>query len=186
MKIELLWKWLKYDVRQLTWRYAKARLEDKSPETADMASEDGSKTSEDMTYRLCLTGAARLGAVLKDYLDDDGVEEADDKGETYAQAWLFGLKRGADVSGAQSMASLMHWYIVRFAVWQWLKMYSPNEAGQERQELKELEDEMKTALSLGDMPMKERDGDDTGEDEVIIQYVPIDYEMRDKALPEGD
>lgn len=183
MKIRLLWKWLRYDVQQLTWRYARARMEDKQPEVGDLASEDDSKTSDNLVYRLCLTGLARLGVVLRKYIDENG-DEADDDGTRKAPSWVFTLREGSDMAGAQSMAGLMHWFVVRFAVWSWLKMYSPAEAAGERQELKDLEDEMTSALDLGVMPMKGVAEEAASYDD--IEYMPIEYEMRDKALAAGD
>lgn len=166
MTIVLLKKWLIYDVDQLVHRYAKMRQDNPELlETADLSGDDSSDNL--LKIRLIVTGTAKLRRKLAEYLTKV-TDDADDANLS-KDSWSFTFTDEADFD-SWGMAELMHWFVVRFAVWQWLKIFSPAESKNEKEELDELESELDDMISDLAMPTKERRDvyNEDGDEDVIV------------------
>lgn len=151
MTISLLYTYLQYDVEQLIEQYSRVWIADSGDRfEANLRSEEDNEA--DLIRRLIQTGCARLRRLLHRYIDKEPYE-ADNKLRNEAEAFYLGA---TSVDG-QSMADLMHWYVVRDALSVWCKMQNhPKEADLERGELKELEGELLDTVRWGAMPKKIR------------------------------
>lgn len=169
MKITLLLKYIKYDVWQLTHRAGQVRITD--PELKDLAQMDDNESDEHLILRLALTGTARLRHFLKDYIERKG-EDATDELPEGKQSWSFTFRE--DKADSHALAELMHWFVVRYAVYEWMGLFAPSEQAAARAELEDVADEIKEAMQDSDMPTKERRdiSDPSEEYEVEITYVP--------------
>ena len=168
MIIELLYKYLDHDVRQLTTRYAEVRTND--PEVRDISQLGDGKSDQQLIMRLIVTGVGRLRAVLRDKLVNR-TENADDK-LPVAASWDFTFKE-ADAD-SRALAELMHWFIVKAAIVEWCRMFSPNDLPEVKYALEDAADELDELLSGSGMPMKERRTlvDEDGPAEVKFTYIP--------------
>lgn len=167
MRIKLLAKYIAHDVRQLTYRYAVGRFEE---DEKRMDAQIGENDSDDqLILRYIYTGTAKLRMILKDHIEQKH-EDADD---TLANKTEWGFTFKEEFADSHALAELMHWFVVKFALAQWVKMFSPNEAGLAEGELDEIEDELKNWLDDA-MPMKEH----RSRLDEIIPDVEIVYEPR--------
>lgn len=169
MKITLLLEYLRYDVWQLTHRAGQVRIDE--PETKDLAQMDDNESDENLILRFVLTGTAKLRHLLKDWLERKS-EEASDELPEGKQSWSFTFRE--DKADSHALAELMHWFVVRYAVYEWMGLFSPSEKASAKADLDGVADEIKDALQGSDMPMKERrDISDPAEEyEVEITYIP--------------
>lgn len=167
MRIQLLYKYIAHDVKQLTLRYANARLTD-NPELADQAAFGENDSDEQLLRRWVVTGTARLRVVLRDYISKK-TENADDT-LTDKETWGFNFTN--DVADSHGTAELMHWFVVKWCMWQWLLQYAPSEANATKNELDELEDDLNKVFSDSDMPTKERREKYVDVDEIVVTYEP--------------
>lgn len=156
MEITLHLEPIHYDVEQLTHRYSEARIE--NAETKDLAQVDRNSSDRALVLRYVLTGTAKLRHILRDYLERK-TEDANDKlpwtsDTATKRTWTFTFKE--DKFDSHALAELMHWFVVRFCVWEWCKMYAPTEAKAAKDELEDMQIDLEDALVGGDMPMKER------------------------------
>lgn len=167
MTIKLLWRYLNYGVGQLTNRYAQARLSD-NPEQRDTADLSGSNASDTaLVRRLVSTGASKLSKILSQYIEVSPTN-ADDT-ITEDSEWSYTFSKPLQVDG-WALAGLMHWFIVRFAVKEWLKTFGfANEARLEAKELEDAEKELKQMLSESAMPVKDNSLYKIAED--VIEYI---------------
>lgn len=179
MTITLYWNYLLYDVEQLTHRYSKARIADM--ETQDVAAftkED--KSDKDLMHRFVITGTAHLRSILREFLDKKS-EESNDVLPQYKTSWGFSFLETAPTFDGHAMAELMHWFIIRFCLWHWLKMFAPTEAEIEGIEMEKIEYELKSMLDSDEMPTKQRL--EYYEDSQDIVYVPPGYPNPYAPLP---
>ena len=88
MIIELLYKYLDHDVRQLTTRYAEARTND--PELRDLSQLGDGTSDQQLIRRLIVTGVGKLRAVLRDKLVNS-TENADDERAACSEAEVSGF-----------------------------------------------------------------------------------------------
>lgn len=167
MQIKLFWKYLNYDVGQLTNRYSHARLSE-NPELRDGADLSGDNTSDTaLVRRLIITGASRLSKILSNYIEVSPVGSNDRLTED--SEWIYTFSKQLNVDG-WALAGLMHWFIVRFAVKEWLKTFGfANEAIHENKELEDAENELKQMLSESAMPVKDNSRYKIVED--VIEYI---------------
>lgn len=170
MTIKLLWKYLHYDVDQLTWRYGKTHNADE--ENKEISQTALGESDTNLVKRLVITGTARLRRILADYITEKSVD-ANDTLPLDKTDWSFTFNAEVAADG-HALAELMHWFVVRFALWQWCKMFAPDQASMEEREMKDLKKDLDKMLEGSDsaMPMKEALAtiDDGLEDEVVIIY----------------
>lgn len=162
MTIKLLYTYLAHDVMQLTTRYAEARA--KEPDTRDLAQMGDGQSDQELIMRFIMTGAARLRRVLRGKLVTP-TEDATDilptsdtpKGERpKTDSWEFTFNDTAEEADGEALAGLMHWFVVRWAVSEWCRMFSPNDLPIAKQDTKDTENEIDELLSEVAMPTKER------------------------------
>ena len=152
MIVELIYKYLRYDIEQLTYRYGKARQNDNA-ELFDLTALEGDDTSDDnLMQRFCLTGVAKLRMLLKDHLE----KYTDDANDVLNDDTKWTFKFTSDEYDATALASLMHWFVVRWALWQWCLAFAPSDARTAKSDLDDAEDEMKNLLLDSAMPTKDR------------------------------
>lgn len=168
MIIELLYKYLDHDVRQLTTRYAEARTND--PELRDLSQLGDGTSDQQLIRRLIVTGVGKLRAVLRDKLVNS-TENADDKFPVVT-SWEFNFKE-ADAD-SRALAELMHWFIVRAAIVEWCRMFSPSDLSEVKSAVGDAADELDELLSSSSMPTKERRTliSEDGPAEVKFTYIP--------------
>lgn len=158
MIIQLLYKYLDHDIKQLATRYADARA--KEPEIKDLAQLGDGDSDQQLIMRLIVTGVGRLRKVLAQKLkivtdnSDDTLPEAKEGKRPQKDRWDFDFKK--DYADSRALAELMHWFIVRTAVAEWCLMFSPNDAGAAKSEIEETEADLDELLSHSAMPVKER------------------------------
>ena len=97
MTIVLKWKYLHYDIDQLTYRYGKVHTTDEeNKELAQTTAENESDTN--LVRRLVVTGTARLRRILADYITAK-VEDANDTLPTEKTEWSFTFNDGVEADG---------------------------------------------------------------------------------------
>lgn len=151
MIVRLLYKYLGYDIKNLAYRYSRARYLDK-PELnfeSTLADED---FDENIIRRYCLTGIAKMRLLLREYLVANTADADDTLGTE--PSWQFKFK--ADEYDGKGLADVMHWFVVKLALLQWVEAYSPDDAAIARRELDSAEADLKKFLIDSPMPMKER------------------------------
>lgn len=171
MTIELLWKYIHYDVDQLTWRYGKTHTNDEENKHISQTTTDESDTN--LVKRFAVTGVGKLRRYLDDYVESN-TDDADDTLPISTTSWSFVFDDEVTADG-RGLAKLMHWFIVRFCIWQWCKIFAPDQAAMEERELKDLKKDLDKMLEGGDsaMPTKEAlviSPDDEYDDEIVITY----------------
>ncbi len=170
MIITLLFQYIKHDVHQLTHRYAESRTED--PDVKDIAQLDDNTSDKQLVMRYCLTGTARLRRILKEYITYK-TEDANDTLPQDKQSWSFAFKDDLDEADAHAMAELMHWFVVKFCLWEWMKMFgSPSDIKAAGDDVTSLEEDLKDMTGQFAMPMKERRTQYSETDEVTYTYIP--------------
>lgn len=163
MRIKLIAKYLAHDIRQITYRYASARNEDYEKRLESQFGEDESDSQ--LILRYLYTGTAKLRMLLKERIEQKH-EDADD---TLAEKAEWGFNFKENYADSHALAEMMHWFVVRFAVAQWAKTYSPNDAALAEGELSDIEDELKDWLDDA-MPMKEHRSRPDEVEEIVICY----------------
>ena len=147
MTITLIHKYLYHDIKQLTTRYAEARNMD--AETRDMAQIGDGQSDKELIMRLIITGVSRMRRLIKDKLVQANTD-ADDK----LPKESFKFKDETESDG-EALAGLMHWFVVRTAVYEWCAMFSPNDMAAAKLDADETKNELDDILSAS-MPMKEK------------------------------
>lgn len=180
MRIELKWKYIHYDVDQLTYRYGRTHVDE--PNTR--LSQTGANESDtNMVQRFAITGTARLRRLLNKFISAK-VEDANDALPTDKTKWGFEFNSDVTADG-HALAELMHWFVVRWCVYQWCLVFAPAQAIAEKAELKDLKRDLDKLLGGGgsSMPMKEAlvTPDDEAEESVVISYAP---RMDESNMPE--
>lgn len=175
MKIELHWKYIHYDIDQLTWRYSKTHTTDEeNKEIGQTSAADESDTN--LLKRLAITGTARLRRILSDYIAAK-VEDADDTLPESKTTWGYNFNADVEADG-HALAELMHWFVVRFAIWQWCKMFAPDQAPMEEAETKGLEKDLKKMVKGGGSGMPTKEAlvrEDAGwKEEIVFTYITPD------------
>ena len=151
MTITILHKYLYHDIKQLTTRYAEARNMD--AETRDMAQIGDGQSDKELIMRLIITGVSKMKRLLKDKLVLASTD-ADDKLPKEKESWSFPFKDETEADG-ESLAGLMHWFVVRTAVYEWCAMFSPNDMAAAKLDADETKNDLDDILSAS-MPMKEK------------------------------
>lgn len=164
MQVNLYRDYLRYDIEAITSRYANARVKD--PELRDEASQDDSASSRALTDRLISSGVAMALTMLSDHVSEVGNEAVDNKPRKNTSICVETL-HDMKVSG-KVLASLLHWVVVRYAVYSFLQTYAPNEAYAEKRHYEDLLLIAKSKLRTSPMPMKEKSEGFCGED--VYEY----------------
>lgn len=180
MTIKLFYTYLAHDVKQLTTRYAEART--KEPDLRDLAQLGDGESDKELIMRLIVTGVSRLKRVLKGKIrlcaeDSNDILPTDtqEKGRPVIDSWSFDFDNNNSDADGESLAGLMHWLVVRFAITEWCRMFSPADMGVAKQETQDVENEIDELLSGIAMPLKERTKKNT-EDwpaEIVYSNTPI-------------
>lgn len=166
MTISLIYAYIQYDVEQLAERYADAWTPD--PEMRfklTLRSDEGDEA--DLIRRLIDTACSRLAASLQKYLQSDK-SDADDslRNDDRRDYQLKG-----DNADGQSVADLMHWCAVRYAIAEWCRMQGRyREADAEAAEAATLTTSLTDSLRRGSMPMKEGKAQKVEEDKIFVHY----------------
>lgn len=173
MTIRLLFKYIHYDVDQLTWRYGKthnADEENKEISQTTLANE----SDKNLVLRWAVTGTALLRRILAEYITEK-VEDANDTLPTTKEDWSFTFNDDVTADG-HALAELMHWFIVRWCMYQWCLAFAPDQALLEKRTTDDLKKDLDKMLGGGDsaMPMKEAlvTPDDAYRESVVIEYIP--------------
>jgi len=158
MTIQLLYRYLDHDVRQLTTRYAEARAQE--PEAKDLAQLGDGDSDQQLIMRLVVTGVGRLRAVLGDKVEtvsgdsDDTLPDASGNTRPHRDKWEFTFKK--TTADSRALAEIMHWLVVRAAIAEWCRMFSPTDTAEAKAETEELEADLDELLSRPAIPVKER------------------------------
>ena len=173
MRIELLFKYIHYDVDQLTWRYGKSHNADEENKEISQTSVDNNSDSN-LVLRWAVTGTALLRRYLDKYISKK-TEDANDTLPTTKDKWGFNFNDDVTADG-HALAELMHWFIVRWCMYQWCLIFAPDQALLEKKATDDLKKDLDKMLGGGDsaMPMKETlvTPDDAYKESVVIQYIP--------------
>lgn len=172
MTIVLKWKYLHYDIDQLTYRYGKVHTTDE--ENKELAQTTaGNESDTNLVRRLVVTGTARLRRILADYITAK-VEDANDTLPTEKAEWSFTFNDDVEADG-HALAELMHWFVVRWCIYEWCKMFAPEQAPLEKAGADELKKDLERMMH-GDssMPTKEplKNNDEEYVESVVITYEP--------------
>lgn len=174
MRIELFWKWIHYDVDQLTWRYGKTHNSDEENKEISQTTANN-ESDANLMLRFAVTGTARLRRYLSDYISAK-TEDANDALPLEKKKWGFNFNSEVEADG-HALAELMHWFVVRWCMLQWCNIFAPDQSALERAELNELKKDLDGTLGGSDsaMPMKEKltGPDDKYQDEVVFTYLPV-------------
>lgn len=187
MRIELLWKWIHYDVDQLTWRYGKTHNSDEeNKEISQTTAENESDTN--LMLRFAVTGTARLRRYLADYISAK-IEDANDTLPLEKKKWGFNFNAEVEADG-HALAELMHWFVVRWCLLQWCMIFAPDQVAREKSELNDLKKDLDKALGGSDsaMPMKEKltGPDDDYQEEVVFTYVSTSGDSEGREMGQID
>lgn len=173
MTITLLYKYIHYDVDQLTWRYGKTH-------TADEENKEISQTTltnesdSNLVLRWAVTGTARLRRILHKYITEK-IVDANDTLPTTKESWGFTFNEDVTADG-HALAELMHWFVVRWCIYQWCLAFAPDQALLEKKAMDDIKADLDKMLGGGDsaMPMKEPlvTPDDAYKESVEIVYKP--------------
>lgn len=170
MTIKLLWKYIHYDVDQLTWRYGKTHTTDEENKEISQTSAKNESDSN-LILRFAVTGTARLRRILADYISEK-VEDANDTLPTSKTEWGFSFNDDVEADG-HALAELMHWFVVRFCIWHWCKAFAPEQAKLEKAELDDIKKDLDRMLG-GDSAMPRKEAlvtpDDAYAESVVITY----------------
>lgn len=152
---------LTHTIRQVLHRAGENVKDEDLRATVQM---DESKSDVQLTERLIQTGVARLKLLLKEHLTEQATT-ADDTLQD-PDSWQFDIDLDGD---GQSLANLMHWFVVWWALKGLLPVLGltalAESAAAEVEEAEELIDEELVSLA---MPIKERRDIDTPD-----KYAPI-------------
>ena len=172
MTITLLWKYIHYDVDQLTWRYGKTHMADE--ENKEVSQTNLNESDTNLVLRWAVTGTARLRRILSDYISGK-TENANDTLPTEKTSWGFIFNDDVTADG-HALAELMHWFVVRWCVYQWCLAFAPDQALLEKRSMDDIKTDLEKVLGGGDsaMPVKESLTriDDELSDEIEITYEP--------------
>lgn len=153
MRIELLFDSIYYDVRQLTYRFAEPRYDtEKQAESKDLAQLGDNDSDRDLVLRFCYTGTAKLRYILKEYITKK-TEDANDA-LNIKDKWGFNFTH--EIMDSHGLAELMHWFVVRYALYEWARMFSANDAKAIKDDLDETKEELEDLLIDSTWPIKER------------------------------
>lgn len=163
MTIKLYFKYLGYDVAQLTHRYSKMRLTEPEQQfAADL--QGGNESDTNLVIRYSQTGVAKLRKILGEYIKNISGDANDELGD--GSLWEFEFI--SNKYDGKTLADLMHWFIVRYCIYEWLKYLGlGSEAKAEKEELKDLESELKKLISDGGMPVKDISGRNLIEEDTV-------------------
>lgn len=143
MKITLNYSYLRYDVEQLVHKYSYARIDDTEKRyEANLRSED--ENDGDLIRRLIVSAASRLRQALACYLDFNEEDADSNLKDVTAIEYNFKPSVYAD---SQSVASVMHLLVVRYAISSWCAMQGyGNEAEREIADATRYEDDLKASI----------------------------------------
>lgn len=171
MKIKLLKKYIAYDVRQIVHRMAEARITENG-ELRVKAQLGENESDVNLITRYITSGIARMVRIINDYIECRH-DDADDKLEENAE-YTFHFKD--DVADSQSLAGLMHWFVVKFAVCEWARAYGTRADVQScKEELDDLESDLSDLLLSSNMPTKERRKIEEIADEYEVEIIYEPY-----------
>lgn len=143
MKITLNYSYLRYDVEQLVHKYSYARIDDTEKRyEANLRSED--ENDGDLIRRLIVSAASRLRQTLSCYLDFN--EEDADSNLKSITTIEYNFKPSV-YADSQSVASVMHLLVVRYAISSWCAMQGyGNEAEREIADANRYEADLKASI----------------------------------------
>lgn len=126
MKITLEWKFLQHDIEQWTWRLANNRIADIEQRDNAQADNIGSDVSfyKRKVGEACaeLKEKLRKSVIYTHDAQNDALETANDKWEL-----LFDIDSRSYID-AESMAAMVHQFVIRKVMLWWAEIHSPNDA----------------------------------------------------------
>ena len=126
--IQLLYSHLLYDIEQQTHELAEARVKN-NPELKASQQIDETNHLSDIAMRYCEEGVAMLNVILKRKLAAPSQAQPATSNDALVYgttSWDFTLN-DANLN-ERTLAILMHRFVVAYVLWQWAKLYAPDEA----------------------------------------------------------
>lgn len=159
--VQLLFSHLLYDIEQQTHALATARLNE-NPDVKAEAQIDQSEHLSDIAMRYCEEGVAFLKTLLKNKLEqpnweEDGSPVTPPENDTLIYdrpSWDFPITI-PDIDD-HTLATLFHRFVLAYVLWQWTKLYAPNESAQFKAQLDETRLKIEKTLYTMGTPRKRR------------------------------
>lgn len=165
MRISLGWIYLKHDIDQWTWRLGYMRKDDADKRFSSQSDDSGN--DELFIRRKVSEAVATLNVVLAGMLNKR-MEDSSDTIDTDVMEWVFELRDNAREIDTESLARLMHRYVVWYVLWAWCLIYFEEMAVRFENEANAMVTNIEDAAYSRKAPRKykERPGRDI--DDVII------------------
>ena len=154
--IQLQFQHLLYDIEQQTYALATARVGN-NPELKDEQQFDETEHLSDIAMRYCEEGCALLNTILKDKLvpDNSSVAQPQTDELTYDnKTWGFNTTIASP--DEHTLATLFHRFVVAYTLWQWAKLYSPEEANALKSQMLDVQKEIENIAYSISTPTKHR------------------------------
>lgn len=156
--IQLQFTHLLYDIEQQTHALAEARMTDNLDLKAE-AQIDQSNHLSDIAMRFCESGCALLNTWLKDKLitTPPSAETTETNKLTYDnKVWNFNTTITSP--DEHTLATLFHRFVVAYVLWQWAKLFSPNEVDAMHKQMLSVQKEIENAIYELGTPTKRQCG----------------------------
>lgn len=180
--IQLQFRHLRYDIEQQTNALAEARILN-NPELKAEAQIDDSAHLSDIAMRFCESGCALLNTWLKDKLvpisiasasesssDDEsgdnsesessepssGEEDTIETDELTYDDKVWNFNTTLEAPDEHTLATLFHRFVVAYVLWQWAKLFAPNEADALHKQMLDVQKEIETIIYELGTPIKRR------------------------------
>lgn len=166
MTVSLIYSYLRYDAEQMIDKYATTWIESPTERfKSNLRSEELDEA--DLLWRLIATTSSRLHTELGKYLH----RESNDATNAMREGGRRDYKFKHPSADGQSLADLMHWYVVRHVVAAWCMMQGRyKEAEVENLEADNILSSLIETLRKGSMPMKQGKAAPIPEDIIYIHY----------------
>ena len=154
--IQLQFKHLLYDIEQQTYALAEARVTN-NPELKDEQQFDNTEHLSDIAMRYCEEGVALLNTILKEKMvqPEQPLPQLQTDELTYdSKMWDFNTTITSP--DEHTLATLFHRFVVAYALWQWAKLYSPEEANALQKQMLDVQKEIENAAYELGTPTKYR------------------------------
>lgn len=170
MVVDLLWKYIKYDIDQWTYRLGDTRKED--PEQRHIAQSDDSELDNLFIRRNVEEALSTIKLFLSGRLEyiaesGDNILDADERN------WTIFLKENSRSGDAKVLADLIHKYVVNYVLNAWSVNYYPDAVTQLQGEMQSLIAGIDEAAHALRAPMKHKRKEEKDIDNVTVEAEDI-------------
>lgn len=170
MVVDLLWKYIKYDIDQWTYRLGDTRKED--PEQRHIAQTDDSELDNLFIWRNVEEALSTVKLFLEGRLERIA-ESGDNVLDTDERNWTIVLKEHSRSGDAKVLADLIHKYVVNYVLNAWSANYYPDMVAQLQGEMQSLVAGIDEAAHALRAPMKHKRKKEKDIDDMTVEEEDI-------------